>query len=427
MAERTKTKHVSAKRLIDRTVQYYLESGDFNGLPLDKIFGTQTKNIEGIKEFLKPLIGEQRITVRCDEVDTNPFIKRMADLPPDKEVARLNEWKGGILTAYPTQKEMATRIRREDFVGRPFTLEMALGAAWLDFRAFDLGVLEQYRNDPRYYYQVSDTHGSICVHHEYGMKESDKVFLEHFGFAYDDAMNRAVAVFLTDLRKLSPEHQRIWEARRLEGKYKLHPIFWKTQVKGIWVNESVVTDAILWEMHLINEYSKKMGRPPLFHKTFWETERPRNFCFLIRPTAKEFMEFCQTLDKMMSENINRKFFRGEVPERHETVREDGKVEVTTKGTIALLKEWLSKNWHPKDPAAFEDGFSIFKEVRNLRNPQAHKLIDDTFDQKYLADQRMLLSRVYEIMHALRFILGSHPRINSQIKEDDEEEGEIYIY
>lgn len=113
------------------------------------------------------------------------------------------------------------------------------------------------------------------------------------------------------------------------------------------------------------------------------------------------MEFCQTLDKMMSENINRKFFRGEIPERHETVREDGKVEVTTKGTIALLKEWLSKNWHPKDPAAFEGGFSIFKEVRNLRNPQAHKLIDDTFDQKYLADQRRLLTRVYESRSALK--------------------------
>jgi len=384
--------------------------------------------VEGIKVFLEPLIEEQRITVRCDEVDTNPFIKRMADLPPDREVARLNEWRGGILIAYPTQKEMATRIRHEDFVVRPFTLEMALGAARLDFRAFDLGVLEQYRNDPRYYYQVSDTHGSIWVHHEHGMKESDKVFLEHFGFAYDDSMNRAVAAFLTDLRKLSPEHQRIWEARRLDGKYKLHPIFWKTQVKGIWVNESVVTDAILWEMHLINEYSKKMGRPSFFHQTFWETERPRNCCFLIRPTAKEFMEFCQTLDKMMSENINRKFFRGEIPVRHETVREDGKVEVTTRGTIALLKEWLLKNWHPKDPAAFESGFSIFKEVRDLRNPQAHKLIDDTFDQKYLAEQRMLLTRVYEMIHALRFILGSHPRVKSHVKDDDGPEiDEILIY
>jgi hypothetical protein len=46
----------------------------------------------------------------------------------------------------------------------------------------------------------------------------------------------------------------------------------------------------------------------------------------------------------------------------------------------------------------------------------------------LADQRMLLTRVYEIMHALRFILGSHPRVKSQVKEDDGPEiDEILIY
>lgn len=428
MAEQQKIKRISAKRLIDRTVKYYLESRDFNGLPLSEIFGGQIQNTEGVKQFLKPLIETQRITVRCDAVDLNPFIKRMPDLSPERETARLNEWRGGILVAYPTRKEMATRIRKEDFVGRPFDLELAQGAAWLEFRAFDLIVLEQYRNDPRYHYQVSDTHGSIWVHHEHGMKESDNVFLEHFGFAYDDSMTRAVAAFLADLRKLSPEHQRIWELRRLDGNFKLHPIFWKTQVEGIWATESVITDAILWEMNRINEYCEKMGRPSLFHQTFWQTERPKNFCFLIRPTAKEFVEFCQTLDKMMSENINRKFFQGEVPEKHETVRKDGKIEVTTKGTISLLKEWLSKNWHPKDPAAFESGLSIFKEVRELRNPQAHKLIDDAFDQKYLAEQRTLLTRVYEMMHALRFILGSHPRVKAQAKDDDDlDKGEIFIY
>jgi len=253
MAEPQKIKRVSAKKLIDRTVQYYLESGDFNGLPLSEILGAQIQNIEEVKQFLKPLIEAERITVRCDAVDLNPFIKRMTDLPPEREVARLNEWQGGILVAYPTRKEMATRFRPEDFVGRPYHLELALGAAWLEFRVFDLGVLEQYRNDPRYYYSVSDTHGSISVHDEHylgqNMKESDKVLLEHFGFAYNDSMNRAVAAFLADLRKLSPEHQRIWEARRLEGNYKLHPIFWKTQVQGIWATESVVTEAILWEMN----------------------------------------------------------------------------------------------------------------------------------------------------------------------------------
>jgi hypothetical protein len=121
MSEQQKIKRISAKRLIDRTVQYYLESGDFNGLPLDKFFGAQNKNIEGIKEFLKPLIEGQRITIRCDEVDTNPFIKRTADLPPEREVARLNEWKGGILIAYPTRKEMAASIGRIFWMRFPYS------------------------------------------------------------------------------------------------------------------------------------------------------------------------------------------------------------------------------------------------------------------------------------------------------------------
>jgi hypothetical protein len=431
MAERQKTKFTSAKHLIDETVKYYLASRDFNGLPLHTFLGAQINSVAAVKKFLKPLIEAERITVRCNAVDTNPFIKRMPDLSPDREIVRLSKWTGGILVAYPTKKEMAKRLQREDFEGRPFHLQLALGAAWLEFRTFDLSVLEQYRNDPRYYYQASDTHGSISVRDEHylgqNMKESDKVLLEHFGFAYDDSMNRGVAAFLTDLRKLSPEHQRIWEARRLSGKYKLHPIFWKTQVEGIWVTESVVTDAILWEMNRINEYCEKMGRPTLFRQSFWQSDKPRNFCFLIRPTAKEFAEFCQTLDKMMSENINRDFFQGDIPQDKEIKRGDGKIEVVKKGTVTLLEEWLSKNWKPAHKEDFLEALSIFKEIRKLRNPQAHTFVNDTFDQKYLAEQRTLLQKTHKVVYLLRNIFALHPKVKSKFEDDHLGEGEVYVY
>jgi hypothetical protein len=39
-----------------------------------------------------------------------------------------------------------------------------------------------------------------------------------------------------------------------------------------------------------------------------------------------------------------------------------------------------------------------------------------------------LRRHRQIMHALRFILGSHPRVKSQVKDDDSPEiDEILIY
>jgi hypothetical protein len=81
----------------------------------------------------------------------------------------------------------------------PFTLRLALGDGQLEYRPFDLAVLEDYRNDPRYIYQSNDISGWISVHDEHytsaAMREPDKVMLETFGFCYDDDMNRAVAVF----------------------------------------------------------------------------------------------------------------------------------------------------------------------------------------------------------------------------------------
>jgi hypothetical protein len=336
----------------------------------------------------------------------------MPDRTTDIEIQRFDKWRGGILAVYPTGSELEPRIDQSQFVRRPFTLAMAQGCAHLDFRVFDLGVLEQYRNDPRYYYRAGDVDGDISVHDEHylgkDMKDSDKVLLR-FGFAYDRELNRGVAVFLTDLRRLSLEHQQIWQARLLDGEFHLHPIFWETKVQGIWSRDTVITNAFLWELHRINECCDWMGRPHLFLHDYWQVERPKNFCFLIRPTAKEFADFCRTLDKLMSDNINRKFFEGEVSATRENLRKDGKIEVVAKGTITMLNEWLLANWNPKDRVATEAIFSSFKTVRRLRNPDAHAFLDDAFRQKFLHEQRELLVKAYQAVRMLRLIFETHPQ------------------
>jgi hypothetical protein len=185
--------HISPDELIRLAIDHYLHSDDFKGLPISRVPALKNQSIEKIKTIVQPLIEQGQLTVRCNSVDVNPFIKRMPDLPIDKEIIRLNKWDGGVLTIYPTRTALEHIVNREVFLGRPFSLEMALGDAWLDFRTFELGVLEQYRNDPRYYYRVNDVSGYISVHDEHylgkEMKESDKVLLRHFGFAYDDSMN----------------------------------------------------------------------------------------------------------------------------------------------------------------------------------------------------------------------------------------------
>ena len=98
---------------------------------------------------------------------------------------------------------------------------MVLGEPKLSFDSFDLSILEFYRNDPRYYYRTDGISGWISVkdkfYHSDQMPKSDKVILESFGFSYDESMNRAVAVFLIYLSRLSPQHQQIWNAKILEA------------------------------------------------------------------------------------------------------------------------------------------------------------------------------------------------------------------
>ncbi len=310
-----------------------------------------------------------------------------------------------------------------EFQGRPFSLELARSAAPLGFRVFNLTILERYRNDPRYYYKVTDCDGYIAAQDEHyageEMEESDKILLRHFGFAYDDEMNRAVAVFLKELAKLSAEHQQIWYAHIRPGNFRLHPLFNLTTVLGIWAKQDVVTSAFVWELHRVNEYCAVMERPPLFLRDFWRGDRPKNFCFLIRPTKKEFAEFCQTLDKMMSDNINRGFFHGEVPDKDERGN--------SKGTITLFREWLLSNWKQCDPAWVKSRLTVFKKVRDLRNTPAHVPLNDDFDPKYFQEQRSLLREAYETVSKVRQIFEDHPKVKARWHEFEKFDCEVLDY
>ncbi|HEY2871406.1 MAG TPA: hypothetical protein VGJ56_05790 [Reyranella sp.] len=89
--------------------------------------------------------------------------------------------------------------------------ELALGAPQLVHRAFDLSVLEPYRNDPQYDYHSDDIFGSLSVRDGPLLSAPHQVFLDHFGFAYDEESNKYAAAFLWDLHRFSPEHQQLWK------------------------------------------------------------------------------------------------------------------------------------------------------------------------------------------------------------------------
>ena len=156
----------------------------------------------------------------------------------------------------------------------------AIARAQLSTHAFDLAVLEFYRNDPRYKYSCDDIHGWISISDDYyespDVPERDQILLDTFGFAYNEKLERAVTTFICYLARLSPEHQQLWNAKRLGDEFKMHPDFFRTQILGDWPERLPIFTAFWMELEVTNAIATRMGRPPLFRNIKIRTLTEKN-------------------------------------------------------------------------------------------------------------------------------------------------------
>lgn len=404
---------MNAEQLISKVTDFYLDSKDFNGYPCHHIRHTTGMTTDELRPILADLVSREAIALVFGDRHPNPCIRAFSDEPVALQLDKLAGSELEHTYLYPTPKHLSEVVDQVEYQDRPYTLELALGAGQLEFRAFELAVLEAYRNDPRYSYQNDDIRGQICISDEYYLSpdvlERDKVLLQTFGFAYDDDLNRAVAAFCIYLSRMSPEHQQIWRSKELEGSYKLHPDYFRNSILGDWGHKISIFNAFLEELRIINSMCDLMDRPHLFRHDF-QDNRPRNFSFLVRPTLSEYHDFALTLDKMMSDNINKKFFMGEVSDEVEEERDDGKILVRQRGTIAMLEEWMTIFFRLTDPKPMKELIDVFKVVRNKRQKPAHSLNPDSFDQKYIHEQRKLIVDAYGAIRTIRLVLANHPKV-----------------
>src|SRR5699024_508726 len=201
--------------IIDEVTKHYWESGDFNGYPVSALKKQFSLNDETARAIILDLIQARHIDVVFGNNHPNPHIKAFSDDTAEKQIEFLEELEfSEYFCLYPSKETLAKAKQINSYSGEPYTQQLALGGGQLDFRVFDLSVLEYYRNDPRYHYQTDFINGQISVTDEHFeselMAEHDQVLLQSFGFAHDEDLNRAVAVFLRYLSDLSPEHQKIW-------------------------------------------------------------------------------------------------------------------------------------------------------------------------------------------------------------------------
>jgi len=412
---------ITSNQLLQLVLEQYVTSADFNGLPAYVAMERTCAALEEIKSALQELLKSEQVTVLFGDRHPNPHIRAFHDEPSEKQIEKLEAFDGSYFVIYPSAHTLATRIDRTQYEGRPYTLALALGAPQLDFASFDPAVLDSYRRDPRYHFQTDDIQGQISVageaYESTTFPARDKVFLQSFAFSFSTQMERAVAVFHTDLGRLSPEHQRVWAAKQLEGKYHMHPDAYRALVLGDWNLKISLGDAFLEEMRTINHMCELIGWPPLFKKVF---ERPKEFGFMLRPTRRELSDFILLLDKMLSENINVDFFPATIARESEKLRADGKIVVQQRGTIAMLEEWLNTALRIPDPDPKNQLLDELREIRKLRQRPAHAIDDDAHDPALFAEQRRIFLGGYHVVRTLRLLLANHPRAKRAQDEMNEQ-------
>lgn len=399
------TKANLKQEILDRVTDFYLSSHDFNGMPGSSLL--ENHAVEEIAEAIQGLIMDQSLVLMHRDFDVNVHILRVGIPKIEYQLEKAKEFSKACL--YPAPSSLKERAK-DLYANEPYKKELALGNPQLSYKSFDLSILEVYRNDPRYRYTNDDISGSISYEADdfsFDEENKDQILLQTFGFSYDEDFNRAVAVFLRYLADLSPEHQNLWRAREVSGDYKLHPDYYDNTILGEWGRKMGLLEAFLLELKVINDMALAINGVAFFYADFDEA-RPREFSFLVRPTLKEFNEFVLLLDKMISENINREFFRNLVPLESEETRSDGKTIVKQKGTIFLLEEWLRNSFRVQDKRPLEEMIDTFKKIRKMRQKPAHKIDENRFDQMYFKEQRDLILKAYEAIRLLRLVFANHP-------------------
>ena len=418
-SSRTDADGLTASCLSLASAYYLRNDGDFNGLPLAHIEVAKRCPWSELQQALTDLVEAGAAHVHWSDVDVNPHINRRGFAPKAAQVEHLKKLHGAeyYTCLYPSEKVLKATLPVGAYADKPYTRELALGAAQIEYRSFELQVLEVYRNDPRYYYTCSDIGGSICISSEHSegdqqVRESDQVLVETFGFSYDEHRNRAVAIFVRYLHDLSAEHQQIWRARQLEGSHGLHPDYYRANVLGEWPEHVSLLEALCIEIWLINRMAEVIRKKPLFRQDFGQhaEDRPKKLAFLIRPTLEEFNSAVLLLDKVLSDNISTKFFEGAIPLETETKRRDGKIEVRPKGTITLLDEYLRSVYHTNNWSVWDAAIASLRRVRKLRQSPAHIVNEDVFDPEYARQFRELCVEAYGALLALRTCLQRHAAV-----------------
>lgn len=407
-------------KILNKVIDFYKESRDFNGVPYWELEKLYSNNLES---YILELIEENVISVNFT---INPHIKQF-DFPIEKQLEYLRENGFNEVCFYPTEALLGKVLKTNKFDNRPFTKMLAHGKPQLEPIFFKIEILNSYVTDPRYEVEhSSDYSGMICSVSEIDLDEEDQILLETFGIGYKEDHERVIAVYLRYLSDLTPEHQQRWFTYIEKDDCREVYEYYQNSILAEWAEHSSIYEAFIEELYHINNMTEDIFGRKLFIKDY-KNERPEDFRTIFIPTLENYYKFIHILDKLMSENISKDFFRGSIDLENEIERKDGKIIIQNKGTIILLEEWMKKSFRIQNEEDFSIIFKSFKEVRKLRQKPAHAINKNKYDKGYLKMQDNLIHQCYTSIRMIRLIFANHPIVKGYKIPDWLYEGKIKIF
>lgn len=405
---------MSLRKIVsDLVANYWLIENKYCGVSSDYLFKkilSQGKEVseDEIKIVLKSMEKENLFSTR--EIESGDRSQWVFENGQFKEIVEpgphIDLW------AYPKRKllEKYDNSKVED-VGI-YTKQLRLGGSQVEHRFFKRQVLDRYREDPRYDFSEYGSSGYFGIKDQFYLDENepekDKVSIQRFGYGYDSNGMGVVAVILVYLGGLSIKHQNYWRSFEIFERCKLDSDYVKTSFGAEITDRISIYRAFSQELEEINKICILINEPPLFRETYGEIA-PRHFGRLTKPTQKQYNAFIHLLDKMISENLNKKFFKNKIELKEELVTKDGKIKIIDKNTIRLLEEYLERNWRFPDPEPKDEMIRIFKKIRQDRQAPAHRIIDDKYDVQYFEKQNEVMIQAYRAIRTLRLIFQCFPK------------------
>ena len=434
-------------KIKNRVYDFFINSNDFNGIPLRQISEEFELEYKQSIDLIKKLVEDEIISIQSS---TNPHIIGFQHYPVESQLKILDDAKNNKVTIqkigeitissentkfpvclYPSKKYLKRNRNLEELEGKEYTKQLALGEPQLKPIFFEIEVLDRYFKDPRFEFKFEDYSGQIsCKYDENDnpiLKEEDRIFLKTFGLGFDSDGNRVAVVYLRYLNNLTKEHQVFWRNKEITSNCKILKEYHENTIQGNWTFSYSVFSGFIGELKSLNTLSKAIFDKPLFRKDFDKENRPKEFTFFFTPTLKNYYEFVSVLDKMISENINKDFFKGKVELFAFKKLEKGIVERKQKGTLNLFEEWLISIYKVDNEELLKDLFKPFRKIRKERQNPAHKISKDFYDKKFIEKQKKLISDSYSSVKALRKIFQQHPKAKGIEIPEWLDSGEIKVF